>query len=260
MRNLPLVALYALLSCPFVGTGCSDPVDDARKADTIEAWNTYLAMPEATGSNKIEGEGRLEQLMTAKADTEKTIADYDAVIKRFPKTRNLKKLQKARTDLALTEAEATNTPEGWQKFMTENPTADGAVVKDAKNRIVMAAYGPKLTWTPLKIEQVNLAENPKGPKDGWGFSADVTNGGDKTISYLNVSLQIIDPSGAATNPIQMPAVAPTYKTPMPDTFYKPIAPGETRHWDYETGDVPPGFTDKPDAKITPITITFAADH
>lgn len=255
MRVLSCLAFTLALSAALLG--CHDPVDDAKKADTIESWSAYLALPEASGSNKIQAEDRLEQLMTQQAQTSKSLEDFDALIKRFPKSRNVKKSQKERTDISLAVAEAANTPEGWQVFMTDNPAADPALIKQAKNRITMAEYGPKLAYTELKIEPVNLAEDPKGPKDGWGFSTDITNNGDKSISYLNIQLKLTDPAGAPTNPVTLPAAAPTYKVPMPDVFYTPIAPGETRHWEYTTAEVPAGFVDKPAATLTPITITFA---
>ncbi len=250
----------ALLLLAFLFTGCTDPIDEAKTADTIEAWEAYLAKPEATGSNKLTAESRLEELLAAKADSSKLIADYDALIKRFPKARDVKKRQKTRVELSLAEAETTNTPEGWQKFVTDNPKADGALVKQAKNRIAMAEYVPKLTITELKIEQVNLAEDPKGPKDGWGFSVDITNNGDKSINYLNMQLSITDPSGAATNPIPYPACASTFNVPMVEEFYKPIEPGQTRHWVYTTGEVPENFATTPAGKVVPITIRFVGEN
>lgn len=255
MRPFLLIALLAgSLS------GCSDPIDDARTADTIEAWQAYLAKPEATGSNRMEGEGRLEALMAEKAEADKSIAGFDELLKRFPKSRAVKDWTKKRIDLALAAAEAENTEAGWQKFMADNPTADGSLIKQAKNRIAIAAYADKLAISELKIEQVNLAEDPKGPKDGWGFSCDITNNGDKAIAYLNVELRIEDPSGAGINPVTMPAVAPTYKVPMPDEFYKPIEPGKTRHWEYTTADVPPNYATAPKASMKLITLKFVGEN
>ncbi len=251
---------FPLLFTVIFALGCHDPIDDAKATNTPEAWEAYLALPDATGSNKLFAEDRLEDLMAAKAEASQSIADYDAVMKRFPKARDFKKWSDARIKLALAEAQAVNTPEGWQKFMADNPKADGSMVKEAKNRLAVAEYTPKLAITELKIEQVNLAEDPKGPKDGWGFSADITNNGDKTINYLNIELRILDPSGAAWKPVTMPATASTYKVPMPEEFYMPIEPGKTRHWDYTTGDVPEKFADKPAAKITPITIRFVGEN
>lgn len=253
-RSIPL-----LLSVLFT-VACHDPIDDAKTANTPEAWEAYLALPDATGSNKLFAEDRLQDLMAERAEASMTIADYDAVLKRFPKARDQKKWRDARIKIALTEAETLNTPEGWQKFVADNPKAEGSMVKQAKNRIAVAEYTPKLGITELKIEQVNLAEDPKGPKDGWGFSTDITNNGEKAISYLNIELRITDPAGGAVKPETMPAAASTYTVPMPEEFYKPIEPGQTRHWEYTTNEVPEKFADKPEAKITPITIRFVGEN
>lgn len=255
MRSLIFFAILA-----GAVTGCSNPIDEAKQVDTIEAWEAYLAKPEATGSNKMAGEGRLETLMSAKAEADKSIPAYDALMKRFPKSRAMKDWSTQRIALALAAAEAENTPEGWQKFVAENPKAEGSMVKQAKNRIAIAEYSPKMVVSELKIEQVNLAEDPKGPKDGWGFSCDITNNGDKAISYLNIELRITDPSGAAVNPVTMPAVASTYKVPMPEEWFKPIEPTQTRRWEYTTNEVPENFASAPKATMQMITLKFVGEN
>ena len=255
MRSL---IFFAILSGAV--TGCSDPIDEAKQFDTIAAWQAYLAKPEATGSNKMAGEGRLETLMSAKAEADKSIPAYDALMKRFPKSRAMKDWSTQRIALALAAAETENTPEGWQKFVTDNPKAEGSMVKQAKNRIAIAEYSPKMVISELKIEQVNLAEDPKGPKDGWGFSCDITNNGDKAISYLNIELRITDPSGAAVNPVTMPAVASTYKVPMPEEWFKPIEPTQTRRWEYTTNEVPENFASAPKATMQMITLKFVGEN
>jgi hypothetical protein len=40
--------------------------------------------------------------------------------------------------------------------------------KKASARVEVAGYIDKLQIGEVKVEEVNLAEDPKGPKDGWG--------------------------------------------------------------------------------------------
>src|SRR4051812_38873034 len=110
---------------------CSDAYDDTKKVDTIEAWDKFLAT-NPTGSRLLGAQDRLEELLSTRADSSKKLEDYDVLIKRFPKSRNLKKYQTARVGIAMTEAEAANTPEAWKKFETENPYADPALRKRAE--------------------------------------------------------------------------------------------------------------------------------
>lgn len=250
MRTLVLVA--ALLS------GCADPYEDTKKIDTVEAWESYVAT-KPTGSKLLFAEDRIEELMTKKAEESKKVEDYDAVLKRFPKSKDLKKLQDARVQIALAEAQKANTEEAWKKFETENPFADPALIKQSRTRAEMAAYTPNLSFSEPIVKQVNLAENPKGPLDGWGFEADVTNNGDRTLSRLNVEVQLLDANGAVLRAFQYPAVASSLPggLPIPEGFDKPMAPKDTRHWAYTTGDIPEGWSQK--VKVVPVSVAFAKE-
>lgn len=243
-----------LLSLVLSG-GCADPFEDTKKVDTIEAWQTFLAT-DPSGSRRLFAEDRLEELLTAKAEASNLPADYDAVLQRFPESRAKKKLQEARVKAALAIAEKENTTEGWKKFEAENPFADPGVMKSAKARITMAEYEPKLAFSEPVVKQVNLAEDPKGPLDGWGFYADVTNNGDKSLSRLNLEVQLLDAEGKVLRAFQYPVVAGSLPRgmPMPEGFSTPMAPGDTRKWEYTTDDIPEGWSQK--VKLVPVSVTF----
>jgi len=234
--------------------GCADPYADAEKANTVEAWETFLAgTPSPT--EKLKAEVNLEMLMQKKAEESKTIVDYDAFIKKFPHSKQLKAMQTARSNVAWTEAEKAGTPEAFKKFLDENDFADGALKKKARNLVAVAEYKDKLVIPEVKVEQVNLAENPKGPKDGWGFTAEVANNGDKSIEYLNFDLNLLDASGAKIKTISYPLVAQSAgQMPMPEEYQKPLEPGQKRLWTYSTGEVPDSWDHK--ASLTPSSIRF----
>ena len=234
--------------------GCADPFEDAKAADTVEAWQAYIAT-NPSGSRLLNANQRLEELLIKKARDSKAIADYDALLKAFPKSREKKALQKERGELALAAAEVENTAAGWEKFVKENPWVDGTVVKGAQNRLAVSQYMPSMAFTEVKVEEVNLANDPKGPKDGWGFSVTVTNNGDKTITMLNMVASMLDEQGAVlrVTPYE-PLVGPKYSTGQytPEEIAAPLKPGESRTWMTTTGDVPEGFAKKANVVATKI--------
>lgn len=246
MRVLMLMALLA---------GCANPYEDAKKADTIEAWEAFLKTEPAT-SQKLFAEDRIEELMTKRAEESGKVVDWDLVISRFPESRHKKKLAEERVKAALKEAEAENTPEGWKRFAEQNPNAGAEVMRAAQNRIALANWGPLLVVGEPEVMQVNLAEDPKGPLDGWGFKATVTNNADKPIEYLNLELEFLDAEGKGGKRVTYPAVAGAIPGgySLPEGFDKPIAKGETREWYYTTGDVPEGWAEGKKVKLVPVAI------
>lgn len=247
--------MRAMLLLALVLSGCADAFEDAKKIDTIEAWESYLATA-PSGSRKLNAEDRLEELLTAQAEKTNLPADYDKVLTKFPNSRNTKKLQEARVKAALAIAEKENTPEAWKKFDAENPFADPMAKRTAQQRIAIAEYQDKLGFGEPTVKQVNLAEDPKGPLDGWGFFADVTNNGDKRISKLSIEVQLLGDQGQVLRAFQYPVVAPSLpgNMPIPEGFDTPMEPGNTRPWSYTTSDIPEGWTQK--VKLVPVFIQF----
>ncbi len=238
--------------------GCADPFGDAQKADTIEAWNTYLAT-EPTGTNKMRAEKRLEELLVKKAEESKAIPDYDAVLKRFPGSKKKKDMQAGRANAAFAVADTERSEAGWQKFMDENPFADAALKKRAKSMFTVAKFASALAMTEPVVAQVNLAEDPKGAKDGWGFSTEVTNSSDKTFDYMVLELVFLDADGKKLKAATYPLVAPTGPGGMPieEEYTKPLEPGAKRVWKFSTGEVPEGWSQK--VTIAPITLNVSGE-
>lgn len=246
MRSIVLFLLLA---------ACADPFGDAKKVDTIEAWETYLAT-EPTGSDKLAADTRLEQLLVERALTSTKLSDYDEVITRYPKSRSLAKVQAARALAHFATAEAENTPAAWEAFIKENPTADASMRKKANARVEVAGYIDKLQIGEVKVEEVNLAEDPKGPKDGWGFTAEVTNTGDKTLDFLTLEVQLLDASGGKLVAKSYPLAGTTGPGGMslPEEYTKPLKPGDKRVWVYTMGEIPEGWSKQ--VRLVPTALRF----
>lgn len=234
----------ALLTLAFLAA-CADPYADAERANTVEAWEAYLASDAASGSKKSLADTKLSVLLAEQARKTNTVAAYDAYLKRWPKGPAVEELSKARGDAAFLDAEKAGTPEAWKAFLEENPQAEGALRQKAAGFAEVAAYGG-VKVEDVSVAKVNLANDPKGPKNGWEVRAKVTNAGDKTLKWLNLTAYYLDSSGNRLTSKSYPVVAPTGPggLPIEEVYQKPLPPGESRTWAYGTEDVPQGWSEK----------------
>lgn len=237
--------LALALWLPLLG-GCADPYGDAKKADTIEAWEAFLATGPSM-SQKLGAEQRLEQLMIEKAKASKALADFDGVLKRFPNSRKRKELTADRASSAFNAAEEAATTEAWKTFVAENPDADGALKKKAHKRLHALEYASNVAFSELKVVQVNLAEDPKGALDGWGFSTTVTNNGPAALEWANIELILLDEGGKKLKSTTYPVATTGSNMPIDDKYVKPLGAGESRGWSTSLGEVPDGW--KQGAKV-----------
>ncbi len=118
----------------------------------------------------------------------------------------------------------------------------------------VAAYRDGMKWTDLTIEPVNLAENPDGPKDGWGFTMQVTNQGDKTVTDLRFTLDYLGPEGQVLDSKEWPVVAKKWPLPIEEEKKVPMKPGETRTWFWSDGGLPEIW--EKGARVYPTRISF----
>ena len=247
------VALISLLLC-----GCSDPFREAQKSDSIAAWEHFIS-DNPRNPKRSMGQIRLEELYLQAAREAKTLEAYDTYLSKYPKGRMVETANKERREFLLTWTREQDSVESWEKYLAEYPASRSAGGREAKARLNMARHTGKLTVGPVKMEQVNLAENPDGPKDGYGFYVDVTNNGDAPIQYLNMQISYLDESGVTLSSSRWPAVATRLPAslPMEEGFDKPIAKGETRQWEWTSGKTPEGWSKK--VSVTPINIKFVGE-
>ncbi len=243
--------MIGTLALVFLFAGCADPYADAQKIDTVEAWESFLGA-KPSGADKVKAEMRLERLLVRKAEASKLVADYDAVLKRFPDSRRKKDMQSGRANTAFAAAETADTVEGWKAFLDENPAADGALKKRAKQLVDVAAFAAIITIADPVVAEVNLANDPAGAKDGWSVSAAVTNNGNQAFEYANLELVFLDSGGAKLKAISYPIAAAAGPGGMPieEALTKPLAPAETRTWSYATGEIPDGWLEAKKVKLS----------
>lgn len=233
-------------------TGC-DPYATVLQEDTIDSYEQYLT-ENPTSPNVIPAKARLEELYYKAAKAEDTLEGYDRYLDRWPKGPHRVKVKAARKDMLWAWAETEHTEAGWQKFLDEYPQAGRKMRGKARSAKKAAAYQGNLAIGDVRVEPVNLAEDPNGPKNGWGFYADITNNGTETIQFLAVSVFYLNAEGKALGTDSWPLVATRFPVPMEEEKSIPVKPGETRTWEWTTGDVPKNWAEK--AKIKPMGIRF----
>ena len=233
--------------------GCVDPYGEAREANTVEAYEKFLK-ENPSSPQRLMAESMLEELLIGKARETRSLEDYDVYLERFPKGKLHDKALDERREFLFAWASETNTAASWQKFLDEYPKGDKKQLTEARRRMNMAENLERVGIGPIESEQVNLAENPDGPLDGWGFYADITNKGDKPIENLMFEVQYLGADGNRLSGEKWPVVAPALpgNLPKPEGFSDPIAPGQSRRFEYTTNNLPAGWSKK--AKLVPTDI------
>lgn len=220
------VALALLVAC-----SAGPDFAEVQAADTIEAYEGFLAAdPETFYKPQIDV--RLEELYFEKAKKEASIASWDVYFGKFPEGKHAKEAKVAKEDLAFSAAAAENTLESWKKFVAEWPAGSPTHLTRANGGIFVAEYG-KLSIGEPTVLQVNLAEDPKGPLNGWGVRAPITNGGDKTFTYVGVQLALLADDGSVLQTKDYALVSPTWGMPATEEQTRPMAPGDTRTWAWD---------------------------
>ena len=258
MASRPL--LLAALLVAFA-TGCSDPYQDTRKIDTIEAWEAFLK-ENPSSSYAAAAEGRLEELMFEAAEKSGKVADWDAYFARFPKGLKFKDAQEGRLGALYHTAETDDTVEAWTAFnegCAAVKSCDATWKRWGPKRLKIAENRSSFELGATDMKQVNLAEDPEGPLDGWGFFVPVTNKGNVAIERMVLRIRYFDAEGAELARKDWPVVAKALpgNIPFEDGFDKPIAPGETRTWEWTSGDMPAGWSKQ--IKVEAVDLTYVGE-
>ncbi|MEM6929390.1 MAG: hypothetical protein AAF602_20795 [Myxococcota bacterium] len=223
--------------------GCSDPFVVAQGEDTIEAFETYLS-ENPNGRFVMEATDRLETLYLQKAAKEKSLEAYDAYLERFPKGHQRDKALGEREKFLYAWAKDQQTVDAWNKFLDEYPRADKKRKRYAKRMIDVFAYLPNLDVGEVEQKQVNMAEDPEGPLNGWGWTVAVTNNGDMRIRDLRMTVQYLGEEGQVLDEREWPIVAQSWPTPIEEERKEVFEPGQTRTWEWTDGKLPDAWSEK----------------
>lgn len=228
---------------------------EVQKLDTIEAYEAFLAK-DPDGVYQSACEKRLEELYFERGQKEGTRAAWQAYVDRFPEGPNKDKARRELGFAVYSEAVKADTVEAYQAFLDGFAKGgDKWLVARAKGRIATLEYGKVVLGDP-KVERVNMAEDPKGPLNGWGISAEVTNDGDKSLEYVSITLEYLADDGHVLGAKDYPLVSKTWSMPASDEQMRPIKPKEKRTWVWTEGDerVSPDWHQKVKLTVTGLRI------
>ncbi len=252
MRTIALATLIALF------TACGgDDFRDVQKADSIEAYEAYLANNSPDRNTLLQANTRLEELYLDKAKATASLEAYDVYLEKYPegrlRERGLKEREQFLFDWALSE----RSVEAWSTFLEQYPKAEKDRKRKAKKGLAIAEYSPSLEQGAVQASETNLAEDPEGAMDGYKWTVDVTNKGDQQLQHLALTIEYVDAAGATVKVKEWPVVSDSWKIPMPDEAYVPMKPGDTRTWEWtESKEVYPEGADPSKAKVYPTAVSF----
>jgi len=237
--------------------GCSDPYGAAQQADNIEGYEKFIS--ENPNSAKVDMAAmRLEGLYLEKARSDKKLAGYDDYLKRYPKGNMRKKAMAEREAFLLLWAESEDTVAAWKQVLDEYPKTKKQVKRRIRERMHMAEHRGKVVLGKVKMERVNMANDPQGPLNGYGFWVDVTNEAKRALTRLDLEIAYLGPSGSPLSTKRWEVVHPgplhSDHTPMAEGFSTPMKSQETRTWEWSDAEPPKAWTKK--VSITPVHIVF----
>ncbi len=239
----------ALLAVVWLACETGPSYDSAQEADTIEAYEAFL-VADPTSMFKDQATRRLEELYFEKGLALGTVEAWDAYHQRFPEGgRKGEDAARKRTQAHYDAAMAKGDLASLEGFAKAFPKA-GWLTSRAAGRAAVLAYG-KLSFAETRVEGINLAEDPKGEKNGWGVFVDVTNGGDATFEFLSMTIELLGPDGVVLETRDYPLVSPTWDLPAEPIQMAPMKPGEMRTWEWSVGYeyAPKGFDGR--VRVTP---------
>jgi hypothetical protein len=241
LRSTLLAALaFSLIAL----SGCDSQqgaLREAQMAGTPEAYEAFLAQyPDSTYAASVRESVEDLRYSNAKNGTESAL--WREYLEQHPQGKYVKQARKMEDEVSFHEADAARTPVSYQTYLDSHPS--GEFVKTARGEMDELAYLENVFIDNYRVERLNLARDPKGPLNGWGFYADVHNNGDRIIIEVQVELQFLDETGKVLDTRMWWAVAPQLMgMPTPARIIPPLRPEALREFEFTTGEPPEGWKD-----------------
>lgn len=251
--------IFTALMLAFL-VGCGPSYTATKDIDTIEAWEAYINEANPNDPHYYQAQVRLEELRFEEIKTTNTLEAFDGFLSIYDEKSNSQLRPKAlelREDVMLAWADEQGTKDAFEKFISEYPNTKRKNKVEVRKRIHMAENMSAITVGPVKQERINMAEDPEGPLNGWGWWVDVTSNSEKEIKKLYLAIYYLDDDGQVIDRKNWPVVArylPGF-LPYPPGFEKPMKKGETRTWEWSDSEMPDGWSGK--VRVAPVDIVFA---
>jgi len=242
MRRLFPLLLALLIGCEGMA------LHEAELADSPEAYEAFL-QEHPSSSEAARLRERIEKLRFLQAKEGKDAASLQKFLALHPDGEHAAEAKAMEDTLAYEEIGKAGTAEQLQAYLDSHP--DGEFVEDARGRVKKMQYLPSMSVGEVTQERVNMAGDEKGELNGWKITADVLNGGDKTLSVVEVGVDYLDSKGGVVQTDTWWAVTKDLGGfPVPPWMLKALPKGQTRQFVFSTAERPAEFADQFAVRVT----------
>ena len=230
---IPIALMLLLTACEGMA------LRDAELQDSPEAYEAFLQeYPASTQAAELRE--RIDKLRFLRAKSEKSSEAMRDYMRLHPDGKHVDEARTLEDDLSYKEAAAEHTAEAYQAYLDSHP--DGARVEEARWVSGQLTYLPMVGITELVIEPINMANDPKGPLNGYGLSAVITNNGDRSLRVVEMAVDYQGADGKAVKSDKWWAVAPDLGGfPTPPEMKPTLHPTRTRTFSWSTAETPDGY-------------------
>lgn len=245
MRRL-LILFFALSLTACEGAD----LHEAQQLDSASAYEAFLAKyPQSEEAPRLRE--RIEELRYLKAKSDNTVEAMRGYLQVHPDGKNATKVRKLEDELSFAAAKTEDTVDAYQAYLDSH--ADGQFVEDARDAKETILYLPNMSVANIATERINMANDPKGELDGWKVTAEVTNGGERTLSVVECMVDYLDAKGTTLQSDKWWAVAHDLGGfPVRPEQKKTLKKGETREFRFTTAERPEGFNDTFNVRVSDI--------
>ncbi len=239
MPTSRIASVLALLLLSLSLLGCeANALRDAELMDNPDGYESFLAKyPDSPEAPRIrERIDELRFLHAKGAKSSQAMRDY---LTHHPDGAHVDEARKLEDEIAYREAAHEHTPDAYVGYLDSHP--DGGFVEEARFAHDQLTYLPKLDIGEITVEPINMARDPKGPMNGYEVTADVTNGGHRSLRTVEMAIDYLSSDGKAVKSDKWWAVAPDLGGfPTPPEMKPTLHPKQSRQFKWTTAEVPDG--------------------
>jgi len=228
---------------------------NAEMANTPESYEGFLAeFPDSDRYDDIQQ--RVDKLRFEAATEDGSSAALRSYLQMHPNGDHVQDAVLAEDQISFEEAQANGTIESYQGYMDAHPK--GKHLEQAGSLQDRLKYLPRLSIEEMTTRRINLANDPKGPMNGWEVLANVVNKGGRTLRLVELDIQVLDSRGEAYGePHTWWAVSRELGGfPTPEAMKPPLPPEATRVFRWTTGEVPEGWAEQLKLSVTDVVFEY----
>ena len=239
-----------VLAASLLMLGCAEQkaLSAAQANGSPEAYEAFLEQHPSSVHAPILRQ-QIEDLRYHAAKDGEGPDAWRAYLDHHPEGKHVKEAKRYEDEASFQQADAARTTEAYQAYLDSHPT--GKQVKRARAEMDELAYQDQVSVENLRVERVNLANDPKGDMNGWGLYADVTNHGKRILVEVELLLEFTDESGKVIGDRTWWVVAEQLLgMPTPPRIMPPLRAEQSREFQFTTGEPPEGWNDTFTLKVT----------